>query len=74
MCAHAGWIKFLMAPRAVVLAVKETAATEGKRGGYYPDKKECDGGENKVIFFTIADAVRYVQSLSTPNGDYDNKF
>lgn len=44
-----------------------------ERGGYYPDKKGCEGGENKIIFFTIADAVRYVQSLSAPNGDYDSK-
>lgn len=44
-----------------------------ERGGYYPDQKDGDGVENKVIFFTIADAVRYVQSLSFPNGDYDSK-
>lgn len=44
-----------------------------ERGGYYPDKKECNGGENKIVFFTIADAVHYVQSLSAPNGDYDSK-
>ncbi|XP_070692465.1 sulfate transporter [Pempheris klunzingeri] len=43
-----------------------------ERGGYYTDKKEYDG-ENKTIFFTIGDAVRYAQSLSTPNGDYDRK-
>lgn len=44
-----------------------------ERGGYYPDSKGCDGGENEIIFFTIDDAVRYVQSLSAPNGDYDSK-
>ncbi|XP_070818713.1 sulfate transporter [Chaetodon trifascialis] len=44
-----------------------------ERGGYYPDVKGCDGGEDKLIFFTIADAVRYVQSLSAPNGDCDSK-
>lgn len=44
-----------------------------ERGGYYPDKNGCDGGEKKITFFTIADAVSYVQSLSTPNGDYDSK-
>ncbi|XP_051275855.1 sulfate transporter [Dicentrarchus labrax] len=44
-----------------------------ERGGYYPEKKECDGGENKSVFFTIEDAVHYVQGLSTPNGDYDSK-
>lgn len=42
-----------------------------ERGGYYPDKK--DGEENKIIFFTIADAVHYVQSLSAANGDYERK-
>ncbi|KAM9357351.1 sulfate transporter [Symphorus nematophorus] len=44
-----------------------------ERGGYYPEKKEGDGGEDKIIFFTIADAVRSVQSLSAPNGDCDSK-
>lgn len=44
-----------------------------ERGGYYPNKKGCDGEENKIVFFTIADAVHYVQSLSAPNGDYDSK-
>ncbi|XP_028445473.1 sulfate transporter isoform X2 [Perca flavescens] len=43
-----------------------------ERGGYYPIKKGCVGGENKIMFFTIADAVHYVQSLSA-NGDYDSK-
>lgn len=44
-----------------------------ERGGYYPDKKGGDRGENNIIFFTITDAVRYVQSLSVPNGDCDTK-
>ncbi|XP_019110735.2 sulfate transporter [Larimichthys crocea] len=39
-----------------------------ERGGYYPGDEE-----NRVIFFTIADAVHYLQSLPTPNGDYDGK-
>lgn len=39
-----------------------------ERGGYYPGDEE-----NKVIFFTITDAVHYLQSLPTPNGDYDGK-
>lgn len=43
-----------------------------EKGGYYPDKKVGDGGES-VTFFTIADAVRYVQSLSVSNGDCDTK-
>lgn len=59
--------------KVVLAQCKASVLDDLERGGYYPDKKECDGGENKVIFFTIADAVRYVQSLSTPNGDYDNK-
>lgn len=44
-----------------------------EKGGYYPDKNVGDRGENNIIFFTIADAVRYVQSLSVPNGDCDTK-
>uniref|UniRef100_UPI0037E79E48 sulfate transporter n=1 Tax=Semicossyphus pulcher TaxID=241346 RepID=UPI0037E79E48 len=43
-----------------------------QRGGYYPDEKGPDGAEKKM-FFTIEDAVHYVQSLSAPNGDYDSK-
>lgn len=44
-----------------------------ERGGYYPDSKEGEGvaGEREMVFFTITDAVRYAQSLSTPNGDCD---
>lgn len=58
----------------VVLAQCSTSALDAlERGGYYPDKKRCDEGEKKIIFFTIADAVHYVQSLSVPNGDYDSK-
>ncbi|XP_034739306.1 sulfate transporter [Etheostoma cragini] len=44
-----------------------------ERGGYYPIKKGCDGGENRIMFFTIADAVHYVRSLLA-NGDYDSKY
>lgn len=44
-----------------------------KRGGYYTNLKGGNTGENQMIFFTIADAVHYVQSLSAPNGDCDNK-
>lgn len=45
-----------------------------ERGGYYPDQKGCDGGDNnKMIYFTIADAIYSIQSLPTPNGDYDKK-
>ncbi|XP_028272633.1 sulfate transporter [Parambassis ranga] len=57
----------------VVLAQCNTSVLDTlERGGYYTDKKGEGVGENKV-FFTIADAVRYVQSLCTPNGDYDSK-
>ncbi|KAI3351414.1 hypothetical protein L3Q82_020267, partial [Scortum barcoo] len=58
----------------VVLAQCNTSVLDDlERGGYYPDKKGCKGGENKIVFFTIADAVRHIQSLSAPNGDYDSK-
>ncbi|XP_039976313.1 sulfate transporter isoform X2 [Xiphias gladius] len=58
----------------VVLAQCNTSVLDTlERGGYYPDKKEGEGGENKVLFFTITDAVRYIQSLSGLNGDCDTK-
>ncbi|XP_022616056.1 sulfate anion transporter 1 [Seriola dumerili] len=58
----------------VVLAQCNTSLLDTlERGGYYPDTKGGDGGENSIVFFTIADAVRYVQSLSAPNGDCDTK-
>ncbi|XP_037636586.1 sulfate transporter [Sebastes umbrosus] len=58
----------------LVLAQCNTSVLDAlERGGYYPDKKKCDGGEDKILFFTIADAVRYGQSLSAPNGDHDDK-
>lgn len=43
-----------------------------EKGEYYPDKNVGEKEEN-IIFFTITDAVRYVQSLSVPNGDCDTK-
>lgn len=43
-----------------------------ERGGFYNDKQECKG-EDRILFFTIADAVHYVQSLSAPNGDCDSR-
>ncbi|KAM9376151.1 sulfate transporter [Pholidichthys leucotaenia] len=53
----------------VVLAQCNTSVLDSlEKGGYYGDKKE-----EKRIFFTIADAVFYIQSLSAPNGDYDGK-
>ncbi|XP_040904379.1 sulfate transporter [Toxotes jaculatrix] len=58
----------------VVLAQCNTSVLDSlERGGYYPDKKGGDGGESKIVFFTIADAVRHVQSLSATNGDCDTK-
>ncbi|XP_069387947.1 sulfate transporter [Paralichthys olivaceus] len=58
----------------VVLAQCNTSVLDTlERGGYYPDTRGDDGGEKKIIFFTIADAVRYVQSLSAPNGDCDTR-
>lgn len=43
-----------------------------ERGAFSRDKQECKG-EDRIIFFTIADAVHYVQSLSAPNGDCDSR-
>ncbi|XP_068429842.1 sulfate transporter [Clinocottus analis] len=55
----------------VVLAQCNTSVLDSlERGGYYPDK---DGEEDRILFFTIADAVHYVQSLSATNGDCDAK-
>ncbi|KAF7654579.1 hypothetical protein LDENG_00067720 [Lucifuga dentata] len=52
----------------VVLARCNSSVLDSlQRGEYYPKNK----GESN-IFFTIADAVRHVQNLSTPNGDYDS--
>ncbi|XP_029298189.1 LOW QUALITY PROTEIN: sulfate transporter [Cottoperca gobio] len=54
----------------VVLAQCNTSVLDAlEKGGYYPEKKGCD----QIIFFTIADAVSYVQSLSAPHGDHDSK-
>ncbi|XP_035017777.1 sulfate transporter [Hippoglossus stenolepis] len=56
----------------VVLAQCNTSVLDTlETGGYYPDTD--DGGQKKRIFFTIADAVRSVQSLSAPNGDCDTR-
>uniref|UniRef100_A0A672GE44 Sulfate transporter-like n=1 Tax=Salarias fasciatus TaxID=181472 RepID=A0A672GE44_SALFA len=44
-----------------------------ERGGYYPDGKGGNVGENKMVFFTIPDAVRYAQSLGAPNGNPDSR-
>ncbi|KAM4554925.1 sulfate transporter [Odontesthes bonariensis] len=56
---------------AVVLAQCNASVIDTlERGGYYSSEK---GGENKALFFTIADAVHYLQSLGAPNGDYDYK-
>ncbi|XP_037531567.1 sulfate transporter [Nematolebias whitei] len=41
-------------------------------GGYYSSEKDGEVGKNKMIFFTITDAVHYVQNLSVPNGGCDN--
>nr|XP_046262441.1 sulfate transporter [Scatophagus argus] len=58
----------------VVLAQCSTSVLDDlERGGYYPEKKGSDEGENKITFFTIVDAVRYVQSPSAANGEFDNK-
>lgn len=58
----------------VVLAQCNTSVLDTlERGGYHPDTKGGDGAENNVVFYTIEDAVRYVQRRSAPNGDCDTK-
>ncbi|AWP11616.1 putative sulfate transporter [Scophthalmus maximus] len=58
----------------VVLAQCHTSVRDAlERGGYCPDAGEDHGGERRLVFFTIADAVRYVQNLSAANGDCDTK-
>ncbi|XP_062405467.1 sulfate transporter [Sardina pilchardus] len=50
----------------LLLARCRASVTESlERGGYYEEK----GARAKVVFFTIADAVLYAQSLSAQNGD-----
>ncbi|XP_034545971.1 sulfate transporter isoform X2 [Notolabrus celidotus] len=56
--------------KVVLTQCRATVLDDLERGGYF-DEKGPDGGENKTRFFTIADAVSYVQSLSAPNGDCD---
>uniref|UniRef100_A0A3Q1FGJ7 Solute carrier family 26 member 2 n=1 Tax=Acanthochromis polyacanthus TaxID=80966 RepID=A0A3Q1FGJ7_9TELE len=58
----------------VVLAQCNTSVLDTlERGGYCPEKNGPNTGENTMVFFTIADAVHYIQSLRTANGDYDTK-
>uniref|UniRef100_A0A672ZNQ0 Solute carrier family 26 member 2 n=1 Tax=Sphaeramia orbicularis TaxID=375764 RepID=A0A672ZNQ0_9TELE len=58
----------------IVLAQCNTSVLDSlERGGYYPENKGGDGGESKIIFFTITDAVHYVQSHAASNGDYQRK-
>ncbi|XP_029918692.1 sulfate transporter [Myripristis murdjan] len=58
----------------VVLAQCNTSVLDSlQRGGYYSENKGGGGGESDATFFTITDAVRYTQSLSTPNGDCDSR-
>ncbi|KAM4621208.1 sulfate transporter [Polymixia lowei] len=58
----------------VLLARCNTSALDSlERGGYYPEdnaRKE-EGRENRMVFFTIDDAVRYIQNISAPNGVCD---
>ncbi|XP_041845273.1 sulfate transporter [Melanotaenia boesemani] len=57
----------------VLLAQCSTSLLDSlEKGDYYSSKKGGDVGENKMIFFTIADAVHYIQRISAPNGDCDN--
>uniref|UniRef100_A0A3Q0S3X1 Solute carrier family 26 member 2 n=1 Tax=Amphilophus citrinellus TaxID=61819 RepID=A0A3Q0S3X1_AMPCI len=58
----------------VVLAQCNTSVLDTlERGGYYTNQKAGDPRENQMMFFTITDAVRYVQSLRAPNGDCESK-
>ncbi|XP_029021416.1 sulfate transporter-like [Betta splendens] len=58
--------------RVVLAHCNTTVLDTLEKGGYEPNK-EGETGENSVIFFTIGDAVRYVQSLSAANGECDTK-
>ncbi|XP_061542489.1 sulfate transporter [Phycodurus eques] len=54
---------------AVVLAQCSPAVLDAlRRGGYLPEKR---GGDHRLTFFTIADAVHHVQRASAPNADYN---
>ncbi|XP_005808685.1 sulfate transporter [Xiphophorus maculatus] len=58
----------------VVLAQCNTSVLDSlERGGYFDSRKDGEVGKNNMIFYTIADAVSYVQNLNVPNGDCDNK-
>lgn len=58
----------------VVLAQCNTTVLDAlEKGGYFPEKKDRDGVENNIVFYTISDAVSYVQSLPATNGDCDAK-
>lgn len=58
----------------VVLAQCNTSVLDTlERGGYHPDTKGGDGAQSNVVFYTIEDAVHYVQRLSAHNGDCDTK-
>lgn len=43
-----------------------------ERGGYYSGDQDGEVGRNKMIFFTISDAVQSVRSLGVPNGGCAN--
>lgn len=58
--------------RVVLAQCRAAVLDDLERGGYY-DEKGPDGGANKIIFFTIADAVNHVLSPPAANGDYDSK-
>lgn len=54
----------------VVLAQCSTSVLDSlQRGGYCP----VSGGENRIAFFSIADAVHHVQSLGAPNGGHGSE-
>lgn len=53
---------------SVALAQCNTSVLDAlERGGFFPENKE-----NELVFFTIDDAVHFVQNLSVSNGDSEN--
>lgn len=58
----------------VILTQCNTSVLDSlEKGGYYDGEKDGEVGKNKLIFFTITDAVQHVQSLGVPNGDCADK-
>lgn len=57
----------------VVLAQCSPAVLDDlRRGGYFPEESALAAAE-RLVFFSTADAVRFVQSCAVSNGDYESK-